>query len=322
MNLFGAVEVARAVLPAMREARKGTIVNVSSVAGKIAIPFAAPYCASKHALEALSDSLRDLLPRLAQAISSSGAVLAEIATVEDLPGRRRLARATLPSGADRRDANAALEALAGLFEGVAVASADGPVLARDGERRLWVPVGGRDFPLTAWTFFQSNRHLVETLSSDVGREASRVSSGRALDLFSGVGLFAGSLLEAGHSVVSVEASHVAVEQALAARRRWQAGGWKIEHADTLEFLRRNSDRFDVIVADPPRAGLGYPVARELAERRPHLLLYVSCETATLARDLAALTAGGLLIRGAKLYDLYPLTHRVEAVVALSASGAR
>ena len=58
VNLFGAVEVARAVLPAMRQARRGTIVNVSSVAGKIGIPFAAPYCASKHALEALSDCLR------------------------------------------------------------------------------------------------------------------------------------------------------------------------------------------------------------------------------------------------------------------------
>ena len=58
MNVFGTVDTTRAVLPAMRQARRGTIVNVSSVAGKIAIPFAAPYCASKHALEALSDSLR------------------------------------------------------------------------------------------------------------------------------------------------------------------------------------------------------------------------------------------------------------------------
>lgn len=58
VNLFGAIEATRAVLPAMRERRRGTIVNVSSVGGKIAIPFAAPYCASKHALEAVSDCLR------------------------------------------------------------------------------------------------------------------------------------------------------------------------------------------------------------------------------------------------------------------------
>ena len=58
VNVFGAIEVVRAALPFLRQAGGGTIVNVSSVAGRIAIPFAAPYCSSKHALEAISDCLR------------------------------------------------------------------------------------------------------------------------------------------------------------------------------------------------------------------------------------------------------------------------
>ncbi len=58
VNFFGAIETTRAVLPALRSAGGGTIVNISSVGGRIVVPFAAPYCTSKHALEALSDSLR------------------------------------------------------------------------------------------------------------------------------------------------------------------------------------------------------------------------------------------------------------------------
>ena len=58
VNVFGTLAVTQAVLPAMRKQQSGRIINVSSVAGKLGIPFAAPYCASKHALEALSDALR------------------------------------------------------------------------------------------------------------------------------------------------------------------------------------------------------------------------------------------------------------------------
>jgi NAD(P)-dependent dehydrogenase (short-subunit alcohol dehydrogenase family) len=63
VNLLGAIRLTQAALPAMRKARSGTIVNVSSVAGKVSIPFASPYCSVKHALEAVSDALRvELIP--------------------------------------------------------------------------------------------------------------------------------------------------------------------------------------------------------------------------------------------------------------------
>jgi tRNA/tmRNA/rRNA uracil-C5-methylase (TrmA/RlmC/RlmD family) len=266
--------------------------------------------------EALSDSMRALLPRLREAIAASGAAVAEVATVESLDGSHRLARAALPSGSDRRDANAVLESLSGLFDGVAVASAEGPILARSGERRLWIKVRDREFPLTAATFFQTNRHLLESLSAAVAGEAASAPPGPALDLFGGVGFFAGALLDAGREVVTVEADHAAVEQALAAKKRWRAESWSVRHSDALAFLGQSRDSFGVSVVDPPRAGLTAALTRALA-RRGGSLLYVSCEPATLARDLAALLAGGLHIRSASLYDLFPLTHRVEAVVALS-----
>jgi tRNA/tmRNA/rRNA uracil-C5-methylase (TrmA/RlmC/RlmD family) len=270
--------------------------------------------------EALSEPMRALLPRLGQAIAESGASVSEVATVESLDASRRLARATLPAGADRRAAHRVQDALLDLFDGVAVADAEGPVLARGGERRLWIPVGEHEFPLTAGTFFQSNRHLLESLYGGVAREASSIAPGLALDLFGGVGLFAGALLDAGHAVVTVESNHAAVEQAAAANRRWRAGSWTIHHAEALAFLGRNREGFDIAVANPPRSGLGAALTRALA-RRGGLLVYVSCEPATLARDLAVLVAEGLHIRTARLYDLYPLTHRVEAIVALAPSSA-
>jgi tRNA/tmRNA/rRNA uracil-C5-methylase (TrmA/RlmC/RlmD family) len=271
--------------------------------------------------EALSEPMRALLPGLAEAIAESGVSVAEVATVESLDASRRLARATLPPGADRRAANQVQDALFDLFDGVAVADADGAFLARGGERRLWIPVGGREFPLTAGTFFQSNRHLLELLYGGIAGEASSVGPGRALDLFGGVGLFAGALLDAGHSVVTVEANHTAVEQAEAASRRWKAGPWTIQHGEALAYLARSRESFDIVVADPPRFGLGADLTRALARRAGRLLLYVSCEPATLARDLELFLAGGLHIRSARLYDLYPLTHRVEAIVALAPSSA-
>ena len=78
--------------------------------------------------------------------------------------------------------------------------------------------------------------------------------------------------------MTVEADHAAVEQALAAKRRWKAEAWTITHGEALGSLGRARESFEVIVVDPPRAGIGLPLARALAGRPPRLLLYVSCET--------------------------------------------
>jgi tRNA/tmRNA/rRNA uracil-C5-methylase (TrmA/RlmC/RlmD family) len=70
------------------------------------------------------------------------------------------------------------------------------------------------------------------------------------------------------------------------------------------------------VADPPRAGLGAELAGRLSKRAKELFVYVSCDPATLARDLPAVLAEGFVVRRARLYDLFAFTHRVEALVSL------
>jgi 23S rRNA (uracil1939-C5)-methyltransferase len=73
---------------------------------------------------------------------------------------------------------------------------------------------------------------------------------------------------------------------------------------------------DLVVVDPPRAGLGERVARSLAKLGAARLTYVSCDPATLARDLVALTAGGYRVEQMHLIDLFPQTYHIETVVEL------
>ena len=171
--------------------------------------------------------------------------------------------------------------------------------------------------------------------------AAAVQAGTALDAYGGSGLFAGALLEAGHGVTSVEGNADAVENARLARDRWglenknanarahadadvrgRAATWRIERAPVLEFAKRDPRREDVIVVDPPRAGLGLPLAAALARRARKRIVYVSCDPATLARDLAVFRESGWEVADARLYDLFALTHRVEAVLALVPSPSR
>ena len=141
---------------------------------------------------------------------------------------------------------------------------------------------------------------------------------RALDLYCGVGLFAGALADAGCRVWGLEASRPAVDLArqnladVADRVTLTAG--RVERG-----LARLPRRADLVVLDPPRTGAGREVIEQVAARRPRAVAYVACDPAALARDLATARAVGYAPQAITAYDLFPMTHHVECVAILTRS---
>jgi 23S rRNA (uracil1939-C5)-methyltransferase len=190
-------------------------------------------------------------------------------------------------------------------------------LAQWGSTCLTYRAAGFDYRVDHGAFFQVNRFLVDDLVERVtaGREGSL-----AWDLYAGVGLFARRLTANFAEVVAVESAPAAT-QALAANLAGTRG--TAVRAETLEFLRGKRkaacaplDRPDLIVVDPPRTGLGPEIAGLLAEVAAPVIDYVSCDPATLARDLRALTSAGYAIQSITLADLFPQTFHLETVVEM------
>jgi 23S rRNA (uracil1939-C5)-methyltransferase len=181
-----------------------------------------------------------------------------------------------------------------------------------GAASLAYRAAGADYRVDHGAFFQVNRWLVDALVERVTHEHA---GQLAWDLFAGVGLFARRLTNSFESVIAVESAPAATS-ALAANLAGTTGA--AQRASTLDFLRRNrtGERPDVVVVDPPRNGLGAEITTLLAAIAAPALVYVSCDPATLARDLRALIAGGYAIDSMTLADLFPQTFHLETVVHL------
>jgi 23S rRNA (uracil1939-C5)-methyltransferase len=190
-------------------------------------------------------------------------------------------------------------------------------LAQWGAPFLTYRAAGFDYRVDHGAFFQVNRFLVDALVEGV--TASHKGS-VAWDLYAGVGLFARRLTANFARVVAVESAPSAT-QALAANLQGTTG--TAACAGTLDFLRRSRQPGhaaptlpDLIVVDPPRTGLGPEITTLLGEAAAPTLVYVSCDPATLARDLRALIASGYEIEAITLADLFPQTFHLETVVRM------
>ena len=154
----------------------------------------------------------------------------------------------------------------------------------------------------------------------IGQIAGNEEGGRlALDLFAGVGLFSVPLATRFDRIVAVESNPAAardLEFNISSRAEPNRGAIEARAMDVEHFLEKFKEKPDLVVADPPRAGLAPEVVKQLARIKPARITYISCEPPTLARDLAELLKAGYEISAIHLFDLFPQTFHMEAAVLL------
>jgi 23S rRNA (uracil1939-C5)-methyltransferase len=190
------------------------------------------------------------------------------------------------------------------------------VLAVAGSQFLEYLTATASYRVSAGAFFQVNRFLTDELV----RIVTEGYTGRmALDLYAGVGLFSTLLARQFERVVAVESS----PQSFADLAYNSPGNVKPIRASVEQHLGKagGKGRADLVVVDPPRAGLGIKVAKSIAELQAPNLAYVSCDPATLARDLIPLLGAGYRVEQAHMVDLFPQTFHLESVVKLGRSSS-
>ena len=185
-------------------------------------------------------------------------------------------------------------------------------LAQSGARSLRYRTRNHEYQVSAGAFFQVNRHLIDELTAVVTGNAG---GSLALDLYAGVGLFSTALASSFRHIFSVEASltaHADLVQNVPANV-------KAVGARTEDYLRASAmrGRPDLVVLDPPRTGAGKHVVHALLELGVPRIRYVSCDPATLARDIVPLVAAGYHVEETHLFDLFPETFHIESVLLLA-----
>ena len=226
-------------------------------------------------------------------------------------------------------ADRAATMLDGLAATVLAAGRGGRLTPLRGRGYLHQSAAGRTWRVGAGTFWQVHPGAADALTGAVLDMLRPVPGDVALDLFCGAGLFAGVLAEAvgpGGAVIGVESDRGAVRDARHNLRRlpWA----RIHHGDAATVLAREAGpagggwrEAGLAVLDPPRAGAGRAVIERLLGpgkgSRLRRVAYVSCDPATLARDIAVFGELGWRLAGLRAFDAFPMTHHVECVADLA-----
>jgi 23S rRNA (uracil1939-C5)-methyltransferase len=220
-------------------------------------------------------------------------------------------------GAAEREALArrCLEELAGVSTVAIRENSDLQVL---GDPHLTYRLGEFAYRLSPTAFFQSSRFLLPEFVTAV---TGGVSGSVAMDLYAGVGLFTLPLAKGFDQVIGVESHPQAAEDLAANARTADRQNIRAIRSTTFDFLRRCAQMDpDLVVMDPPRAGVGTETLKLIVALRPKHLRYVSCSPPTLARDLQFLLKHGYSLDSLEMFDFFPQTYHIESLAHLNQSG--
>jgi len=199
---------------------------------------------------------------------------------------------------------------------VAVGTEEHLLLGRD---HIRASLGGLSFQVSANSFFQTNAAQAERLFAVVEDACSLSGTETVLDLYAGTGVISLLLARRCRWVYGIEVAAAAIADAVRNARTngienctFLAG--EVRHV--LPTLMRDGVRAEVVVADPPRAGFHPKALHALVALGPGRLVYVSCNPATLARDLRALVGEGYRLEWVQPVDMFPQTPHIEAVARL------
>jgi len=180
-----------------------------------------------------------------------------------------------------------------------------------GNDHILMRVLDRDFKVSAPSFFQVNTAMAEKMVKHLIFCLPLSSSTTLLDVYCGVGLFSAFLAPKCKTVIGIESSESSCEDFTV----------NLDEFDNVELYEGNAEDViphleanpDIVLVDPPRAGLDKVVVDGILKLNPSLIAYVSCDPSTLARDAARLINGGYKLKEVTPFDLFPQTYHIESI---------
>jgi 23S rRNA (uracil1939-C5)-methyltransferase len=181
-----------------------------------------------------------------------------------------------------------------------------------------------EFDISPFSFFQTNTLGTEKLYQVISQMADLTNRDTVLDAYCGMGTIGQYLSRFCQKVVGIESHPTAIEDALRSAGRNRIGNISFYKGRTEQVLNQQLKHngkyaFDVIVVDPPRAGLHPEALDAVIAHKPRQIVYVSCNTATFARDLGTMLKGGYELRAVQPVDMFPHTAHIETVSVLQRS---